>query len=257
MLVLRRGSDGDEVRQWQRFLIGQKLLKSAADGMFGPITEKATKAFQRKCGLVADGVVGPMTYAAALKKGFNPGFTDPFAGTEGLDWPPRPTFPSLVGNQARAAIFGEFAYEPVGPNTDQVRVLDDWADRNLTRITVPQLIGVEGAPSSGRIWVHRLVADRVRTIFQEWEDAGLGRLVLSWAGSYVARFVRGSRSNLSNHAWGTAFDINAEWNALAAVPPLVGERGSVRPLVPIANQHGFYWGGHFSRSDGMHFEAAR
>jgi hypothetical protein len=37
----------------------------------------------------------------------------------------------------------------------------------------------------------------------------------------------------------------------------------VRELVPIANQHGFYWGGHFrynkhtDQSDGMHFEWAR
>jgi len=27
--------------------------------------------------------------------------------------------------------------------------------------------------------------------------------------------------------------------------------------VPIAHDHGFYWGGHFSRSDGMHFEVAK
>jgi D-alanyl-D-alanine carboxypeptidase len=28
----------------------------------------------------------------------------------------------------------------------------------------------------------------------------------------------------------------------------------VRELVEIAYQHGFYWGGHFSPLDGMHFE---
>ncbi|PYN75607.1 MAG: hypothetical protein DMD96_27450 [Candidatus Rokuibacteriota bacterium] len=27
--------------------------------------------------------------------------------------------------------------------------------------------------------------------------------------------------------------------------------------VPIAQEHGFYWGDHFSRCDGMHFEVAR
>lgn len=31
----------------------------------------------------------------------------------------------------------------------------------------------------------------------------------------------------------------------------------MRELVPIANDFGFYWGGHFrSRLDGMHFEIA-
>lgn len=62
----------------------------------------------------------------------------------------------------------------------------------------------------------------------------------------------------SNHAWGTAFDINVPWNGLGATPALVGARGSVRKLVPLANEHGFYWGGHFNgRPDGMHFEIAQ
>jgi D-alanyl-D-alanine carboxypeptidase-like protein len=30
----------------------------------------------------------------------------------------------------------------------------------------------------------------------------------------------------------------------------------VRELVPIAAEDGFYWGGHSSRCDGMHFEVA-
>jgi hypothetical protein len=37
---------------------------------------------------------------------------------------------------------------------------------------------------------------------------------------------------------------------LGTMPALRGEHGSVRELVPLANAHGFYWGGHFSRRDG-------
>ena len=59
---------------------------------------------------------------------------------------------------------------------------------------------------------------------------------------------------LSNHAFGTAFDINVQWNPLEALP---GRTGCVFELVPMAHRHGFYWGGHFSRRDGMHFEVAR
>ena len=91
-----------------------------------------------------------------------------------------------------------------------------------------------------------------------WEERGLIRLVLSWEGMYAPRYERGSSTRLSCHAWGAGFDINAEWNALGHVPALRPERGSVRELVPDANELGFYWGGHFlRRSDGMHFEVAR
>jgi hypothetical protein len=39
---------------------------------------------------------------------------------------------------------------------------------------------------------------------------------------------------------------------------LKAEKGSVRELVPIASEQGWYWGGHYqSRKDGMHFELVR
>ena len=40
-------------------------------------------------------------------------------------------------------------------------------------------------------------------------------------------------------------------------PALMGERGCVREMVRIAHENGFYWGGHFTRLDGMHFEVAK
>lgn len=257
MQILRRGSEGEDVLRWQRFLIGQGLLASAADGLFGPRTERATRAFQRRAKIELDGVVGPMTYAAALQRGFDPGFTDPQGGEDGGDWPPRPEFPPLIANADRAAVFGEFRYEPVGPETDDIRILGGWQQANLEAVTVPQLISVKGAPASGRIWVHKLVVEQTRALFAAWADAGLADLVLTWEGSFAPRFVRGSRTLLSNHAWGTAFDINYRWNRLGTVPALRGEKGSVRELVPLAHEHGFYWGGHFSRCDGMHFELAQ
>jgi hypothetical protein len=94
-------------------------------------------------------------------------------------------------------------------------------------------------------------------LWADWERAGLLHLVLTWHGSYVARFVRGSDRTLSNHAFGSAFDINFAWNKLGTVPALVGQKGTVRELVQIANDNGFYWGGHFKRLDGMHFEVAQ
>jgi hypothetical protein len=257
MEILRLGSEGEPVRRWQFFLIGQGLTVGPADGLFGPMTETATKAFQRRRHVSRDGVVGPKTYAAALGSGFDPGFTDPGGGSQGLDWPPKPIFSPVVSNGRRAELFGAFRYERKTPHEDDIRILDGWEREHIVRVTIPQLRGVKGAPQSGRIWVHTLVQEQTRALFDAWEQAGLSRLLLTWEGSFVPRFQRGSPNALSNHAWGTAFDVNYAWNKLGAIPAPVGARGSVRELVPLANQYGFYWGGHFRRCDGMHFEVAR
>jgi D-alanyl-D-alanine carboxypeptidase/Putative peptidoglycan binding domain len=256
--ILRRGSEGDEVRRWQTFLLGQELLRGPVDGIFGPGTEAGTRGFQRRARLEVDGTVGPLTLAAALRRGFDPGFRDPQGGTSGADWPPRPIFAPLVANAEREARFGRFAYERIAPDKDDIRILDDWQSRNIRRVALPQLRGKKGAPASARIAMHRLVVDQTRALFDAWEAAGLMPLVLSWQGSFAPRFVRGNTVTLSNHAWGTAFDVNYEWNKLGALPALRGRKGSLRELVPLANEHGFYWGGHFvNRADGMHFEVAR
>jgi hypothetical protein len=102
-----------------------------------------------------------------------------------------------------------------------------------------------------------LAQKQLVNLFNDWEKAGLMDRVLTYGGSYVPRFVRGRPGVLSNHAFGSAFDINVAWNGLSRVPALVGEKGCVRELVKLANKNGFYWGGHFSRLDGMHFEVAK
>jgi hypothetical protein len=206
---------------------------------------------------VIDGAVGPLTYAAALQRGFDPGFSDPHGGTSGTDWPPPPSFAPLVSNNERAAVFGRFEFERITPGKDDIRILGDWVHANIASITVPELTGVKDAPASGRIRVHAMVKEQMAALFAAWQAAGLMPLVKTWAGSFNPRFVRGSPSTLSNHAWGTGFDINVAWNARGSMPALRGREGSVRELVPLAHEHGFYWGGHFSRRDGMHFEVAR
>jgi murein L,D-transpeptidase YcbB/YkuD len=45
----------------------QTELGVTSDGDFGPKTETAVKAFQKRSGLEPDGVVGPLTWAALLK----------------------------------------------------------------------------------------------------------------------------------------------------------------------------------------------
>lgn len=259
MKTLRKGSKGPDVKRWQFFLIGQGFQLGQADGDFGAKTETATKAFQAKQKLTADGVVGNATIAKAMLLGFEIIREDPDRDERtSPNWPPRPNFTPLVSTAERQKVFGKYTYtrKPLPDNRENIQIHPPWEAQNIVTVNIPQLIGVKGAPRSGNIRVHRRVATQFQNLWDEWGQEGLIDRVLTWGGSYVPRLVRGG-SSLSNHAFGTAFDINVAWNGLAVRPALVGSQGSVRELVPIAHKHGFYWGGHFSRQDGMHFEIAQ
>jgi hypothetical protein len=247
------------VRRWQVFLTGQGLYAGIIDGDYGPKTEAATRAFQGRWKLIQDGVVGNQCYGQAMLLGFD-AVRDEDPSENGPNFPPPPAFAPLGGNAERQLIFGsyQFAHHPLPHDPDAVRVLGDWEQKNIVWVNVPQLAGYKNAKRNGDIQFHRLAAPQLVRLWQAWDSAGLLGKVLTYEGSYVPRFIRGSRTVLSNHAFGSAFDINYKWNKLGAVPALAGREGSVRELVSLANAYGFYWGGHFRhRLDGMHFEVAR
>ena len=60
----REGDSGPLVRVIQAALNNNGFNVGAADGDFGPKTKQAVMNFQRSRGLGADGIVGPMTWAA-------------------------------------------------------------------------------------------------------------------------------------------------------------------------------------------------
>ena len=62
--TLRKGDRGDEVKQWQAFLNANDYRCGTVDGIFGNNTEKAVKQYQAAHGLVADGIIGPKTWAS-------------------------------------------------------------------------------------------------------------------------------------------------------------------------------------------------
>lgn len=174
-------------------------------------------------------------------------------------FPAKPIFAALSTNEARQKLFGPMDYiaAPIKGNLENISVQGSWARTNLCTIEIPQLIGITGAPTSGKIYCHIKIADAIRFLFIELEQLNLLDGIHTWDGLYAPRFIRGSKTILSNHAFGTAFDINAHWNALGAQPAIEGKLGCVYNIVPVANKHGFYWGGHYTkRPDGMHFEYA-
>lgn len=274
MRVLRQGMMGTDVRAWQTFLVGQDSLTEEVTGEFDQATLLATQDFQKVHELDADGVVGNQTLGQAMLLGFVVA-DDRDDSESGPLWPPRPTDLDPLSPGDRDALFGKFSYvaAPISYNPEGISIQGTWVRDQILPVRIPQLgRRVLGVPPSEVVSFHRLAVPQLLALWQAWEDAGLLGLVLSWGGSWAPRFVRGSRTTLSNHAYGTAFDINAGFNALSTQPALVGQKGSVRKLVELANQHGFWWGGfwgypgltgnnvnlgsHTGRSDGMHFEVA-
>ena len=78
---VRAGDSGEEVRYIQNALNpvrrgAKEIPPLDVDGMFGPRTENAVKAFQKYYGLGVDGVVGPLTWAKLSAE---------YAGVGGID----------------------------------------------------------------------------------------------------------------------------------------------------------------------------
>lgn len=87
--VLREGDRGEEVRDAQRRLAARGWAL-AADGVFGPETAEAVRAFQRLQGLDPDGVLGPVTRQSLWSTGSPP-------------WPGRLLRQGLEGEDVRQA----------------------------------------------------------------------------------------------------------------------------------------------------------
>jgi hypothetical protein len=253
MKTLRIGKTGPDVRNWQFFLAGQGLYHGPIDGVFDETTKNASQVFQKLSHLKPNGKVGNKTIGAAVRQGFWL-----FA------WPPKPSFPPLLKDDERWDVFGKFSFrsEPIEGNEERIVVTDNWVEENIVIVNIPQLVNINGSPE---VAFHIKAKTQLAQLWSDWERASLINRVLTFGGSYDPRFMRETKSRrkgihkrlLSNHAFGTAFDINCEWNKFGDFPKLANE-GSVIELVKIANDNGFYWGGHFPYPywDGMHFEVA-
>ena len=111
---------------------------------------------------------------------------------------------------------------------------------NVVTVEVPQLRGRSGLGAEGAL-------PREGGQAVQGPLAGMGKmraapLVLSWAGSWAPRFIAEPDNPLEPRL-GNSLRHQRWWNGLGAEPALVGKQGSVRKLVPIANDFGFYWAG--------------
>lgn len=266
--VISFGDQGRDVGDVQRVLIRRGATSLMINGKFDAMTHTALKTLQRDLGVEDDGVYGNDTQTALLAR--HPDVAYRLPKTQALrapTFPPKPTnlsSPSLANVQR---MFGVFDFEP-GPIKDGHRwiiIKGGWEAANIVSLPMPEMAGMSVAGKlreTVRFRVHKLIVNQTKALFAAWKAAGLMPWVLTYEGSFAARLKKGAveykPSKLSNHAWGTAFDINAGHNPFNKPSMTSGQRGDVRELVALANQHGFYWGGHFgSLEDGMHFECAK
>jgi hypothetical protein len=196
----------------------------------------------------------------------------------GTAFPVMPANLTSPSNDSRNDLFTCFNFlqhsRPPRPDAEAIIIKDacdgsagDWVAAKIIEVDLPQLRFARGY--HGRFRCHAKAVGHFRRLFEAWETADLLHLIISYDGCFVPRYIRkraphptkghpakSSRevSALSNHSFGSAFDINFTDNQLGEVPALCGQRGSVRELVEAANAEGVFWGGHFARLDGMHFE---
>ncbi|HYF34959.1 MAG TPA: M15 family metallopeptidase, partial [Prosthecobacter sp.] len=197
---------------------------------------------------------------AASWPGFMPKIDppNPKPPATGPDTRPSQAMRSALSSSEREAAFGgpfKWTHAPLPKNKENIVIKGTWESDNIVTVNVPQLTQVPG--NFSRMRLNKRVVKQTLALWEAWEKAGLLPLILSYEGAFVARLIRDSTTSLSNHAYGSAFDINYHWNKLGDVPAKAGTTGSVRELVPLAHQHGFFWGGNFSRGDGMHFEVCK
>ncbi len=142
----------------------------------------------------------------------------------------------------------------------EIEILNKEVRSKIKPFKIEQLIGYKHVPSNGEIECNERIAPFLQAAFAEIEQQGLLSCILTFDGLWVPRHINWNPANgISPHSWGTAFDINANWNGRGNPPAKLGEQGCVRELVPIFEKHGFYWGGNFSGKsvDGMHFQWGR
>jgi hypothetical protein len=141
------------------------------------------------------------------------------------------------------ALFGEFAARPDPARPGYLKIDPAWVREHIETATVPVL---------GSVTCNRGLIPQLRGAMTALERKGLASTVHAYNGCYAPKFVNRNPTNLiSHHAWGIAFDCNADVNPYGATPHQDPR------LVRVLERWGFIWGGGFAVPDGNHFEYRR
>lgn len=155
---------------------------------------------------------------------------------------------ALVRPHGLAAIVQTFGDLRAFIKTDGT-VRDSWPRLILATVELPEPLPLawDLDKKVTKIRCHKLLVQQFAAAFRAVADADLWGDLHDFAGVYNFRTQRGA-SKLSAHAFGIAIDVSAAQNPLGEVPKM-------HPgVIQAFEAQGFFWGGRFSRPDGMHFQ---
>lgn len=120
------------------------------------------------------------------------------------------------------------------------------------RVTMPASLPLSWAPTQRvtRFACHELLVPVFTSVFAEIHRRGFWGLLEDFGGCYNCREQRGRTVKSSTHSWGIGIDLNTLQNPLGRKPKMPAE------ITAIFKEHGFVWGGTWSRPDGMHYQYA-
>lgn len=159
---------------------------------------------------------------------------------------------SLYTQSANNSKFGSFSYQDL--TGGRIEVEPSWLQANMITYNLPSI--VQTIFNARTIRIHKLSKpywDRAFALLSA--DPNLLKLVQTFDGVYVARHIRWDASKgISNHAWGTAIDINASLLPLGTYIHIQKTPSNPNFILfkKVFEPAGFSWGN--SYKDPMHFE---
>ncbi|MGL4738501.1 MAG: M15 family metallopeptidase [Cellulosilyticaceae bacterium] len=147
--------------------------------------------------------------------------------------------------------FGNFNYRDL--DGGRIEVSPIWVTANIVKLEVPQALRTKFPES---LEVHQLSVPNWRKVFEIFlQEPELLKLITTFDGVYMARHIRWDRSKgISNHAWGTAIDLNASRFPLGKRIEVMKMPNNPNNILfeKVFKVAGFSWGN--SYADPMHFE---
>ena len=129
----------------------------------------------------------------------------------------------------------------------------------LTTIDLPYTMYYDKQPVK-RMRCHKKVAKAFLNVFNDllahYGEDKLNKLgITTYGGCFNYRLMRGSKTKLSAHSWGTAIDLDANRNTLKETSATARfARPEYKAMIDIFEKHGFASLGRLKNYDWMHFQ---